>query len=111
LLKSQAFQTLIAIYKSKPPLKKYKPLLRYQNLEFKKKIDLNMINDFFDVFPEEKRGRKNFRSKEILNIKALLYNQIIQKGKLIHADCIGSIREKIFGDIVTIRASYFKNNE
>ena len=70
-----------------------------------------MINDFFDIFPEEKRGRKNFRSKEILNIKAMLYNQIIQKGKLIHANCIGSISERILGNSVIIRVSYFKNNE
>ena len=111
MLKSQTFQTLIALYKSKPPLKKYKPLLRYQNLVFKKKIDLNMISDFFSVFPEERRGRKNFRLKEILNVKALLYNQIIRKGKLIHADCIGSISEKILGNSVIIRVSYFKNNE
>ncbi len=102
---------MIALYKNKPPLKKYKPLLRYQNLEFKKKIDLNMINDFFATFPEERRGRKNFRSKEILNTKAILYNQIIQKGELIHANCIGAISEKILGNMVIIRVSYFKNNE
>jgi len=111
LFKSQTFQTLIKLYKGKPPKKEFKPLLKYQNLEFKKKIDLKIINEFFIEFPEEKRGRKNFKSKEILNIKALLYNQIIQKSKLIDADCVGSIHEKVVDDTVIIQVSYFKNND
>ena len=37
---------------------------------FKEKFDIKFI-EFFKEFPEEKRGRKKFKEKEIQNQKAL----------------------------------------
>ena len=50
--------------------------------------------DFFKRFPEEKQGRKNFKNKEIQNVKLLIYEKIIKKGYKIKADCVGNIKEK-----------------
>ena len=43
---------------------------RYQNVEFKKKYSIEILKTFFKDFPEEKRGRKRFKEREIqiLNI-------------------------------------------
>ena len=41
----------------------------YQNVEFKKKYSIKLIEKFFKEFPEEKRGRKKFKEKEIQNMK------------------------------------------
>ena len=69
-----------------------------------------MVNDFFKEFPEEKRGRKNFKKKEIQNIKALIYEEIFQKAIQIKADCIGSIKEKVLNDKIMITVSFFRKN-
>ena len=69
-----------------------------------------MVNDFFSEFPEEKRGRKNFKKKEIQNIKALIYEEIFQKAIQIKADCIGSIKEKVLNDKIMITVSFFRKN-
>jgi len=69
-----------------------------------------MIEDFFQKFPEEKQGRKNFKNKEIQNVKLLIYEKIIKKGNNIKADCIGNIKEKTFLKKITITVSYFKKH-
>ena len=69
-----------------------------------------MVNDFFKEYPEEKRGRKNFKKKEIQNIKALIYEEIFQKAIQIKADCIGSIKEKVLNDKIMITVSFFRKN-
>ena len=84
---------------------------RYQNVEFKKKYTIKLIEKFFKEFPEEKRGRKKFKEKEIQNIKHLIYEKIFQKGIKINADCIGSIKENVDKELITIKASFFKKNE
>ena len=83
---------------------------RFQNIEFKKRFSIKVLNRFFKEFPEEKRGRKKFKEKEIQNIKHLIYEEIFQKGIKIKADCIGSIKEKVDKDLITIKVSFFKNN-
>ena len=84
---------------------------RYQSVEFKQQYSVKLLENFFKKFPEEKRGRKKFKEKEIQNVKNLLYDRIFQKAIEIRADCIGSIREKINKKLITIKVSYFKNNE
>ena len=51
---------------------------RYQNVEFKKKYSTELLERFFKEFPEEKRGRKKFKDKEIQNAKYLIYENIFQ---------------------------------
>ena len=82
----------------------------YQNVEFKKKYSIKLIEKFFKEFPEEKRGRKKFKEKEIQNIKQLIYDKIFQKGIKIKADCIGSIEEKVDKELITIKVSFYKKN-
>ena len=81
----------------------------YQNIEFKKKYSITLIEKFFKEFPE-KRGRKKFKEKEIQNIKHLIYDKIFQKGIKINADCIGSIKEKVDKGLITIKVSFYKKN-
>ena len=83
---------------------------RYQNVEFKSKYSIEILLKFFKEFPEEKRGRKKFRDKEIQNVKHLLYEKIFQKGISIKADCIGLIKEKVDKELITIKVSFFKKN-
>ena len=83
---------------------------KYQNIEFKQRYTIKLIENFFNEFPEERRGRRKFKEKEIQNIKHLIYEKIFQKGKKVNADCIGSIREKVDKDFIKIRVSYFKKN-
>tara|TARA_B100001027_G_scaffold126125_1_gene87090 strand:+ start:43 stop:351 length:309 start_codon:yes stop_codon:yes gene_type:complete len=101
---------LIEIFKNKPPKDQYILMKRYQNVEFKKKYTIKLIENFFKEFPEEKRGRKKFKEKEIQNIKNLIYDKILQKGIKINAKCIGSIKEKVDKEIITIKVSFFKKN-
>ena len=84
---------------------------RYENVSFQKKYSIKIIEDFFKKFPEERQGRKNFKNKEIQNIKLLLYGKIIEKGNKIKADCIGKIKEKISPTTISIIVSYYKKNE
>ena len=83
---------------------------RYQNVEFKSEYSIELLLKFFKKFPEEKRGRKKFRDKEIQNVKHLLYEKIFQKGISIKADCIGLIKEKVDKELITIKVSFFKKN-
>ena len=102
---------MIDIYKNKPPKQKYLPMKRYQNINFIREFDIDIVESFFRNYPEEKRGRKKFKEKEILNQKALIYEEIFQKAIKIKADCIGSIKENVSKNIITIKVSFFKDNE
>ena len=84
---------------------------RYENVSFQQKYSIELIRDFFQKFPEEKRGRKNFKDKEIQNVKLLIYEKIIKKGFKIKADCVGKIKEKTMSKNITITVSYFKKHE
>ena len=84
---------------------------RYENVSFQQQYSVKIIEDFFQKFPEEKRGRKNFKDKEIQNVKLLIYEKIIRKGTKIKADCVGNIKEKTLPKNITITVSYFKKYE
>ena len=81
---------------------------KYENVSFQQKYSIKMIEDFFKKFPEEKRGRKNFKDKEVLNVKLLIYGKILEKSSKIKADCIGNIKEQILSKVIKITVSYFK---
>ena len=83
---------------------------RYENIQFKQKYSIKLIEEFFKKFPEEKRGRKKFKEKEIQNTKILIYEKILQEGHKIKADCIGSIKEKVYKGIIIITVTYFKKH-
>ena len=83
---------------------------RYRNISFQQKYSIKVIEDFFKNFPEEKQGRKNFKDKEVQNVKLLLYGKILQKGNKIKADCIGNIKEETSPRNIKITVSYFKKN-
>ena len=102
---------MIDIFKKKPPERDYKQLRRYQNKTFIKRYSLNLVYDFFREYPEEKRGRKNFKNKEVQNVRALIYEEIFQKAIAIKADCIGSIKENVSKEKIMITVSFFRRNE
>ena len=84
---------------------------KYKNIAFQHQYSIKIIEDFFQKFPEEKQGRKNFKDKEIQNVKLLIYEKIIKMGYKIKADCIGNIKEKTLPTNITITISYFKKHE
>ena len=84
---------------------------RYKNISFHHQYSIKIIENFFQRFPEEKQGRKNFKDKEIQNVKLLIYEKIINKGYKIKADCVGNIKEKTLPKNITITVSYFKKHE
>ena len=81
---------------------------RYENVKFEQKYSIKLIEEFFKKFPEEKRGRKKFKEKEIQNTKILIYEKILQKGLKIKADCVGSIKEKVDKESIIVTVTYFK---
>ena len=83
---------------------------RYQDVTFQQRYSIKILEDFFKKFPEEKQGRKNFKEKEIQNVKLLIYEKIFKKGEKIKADCVGNIREKTSPKNITITVSYFKKH-
>ena len=83
---------------------------RYESIQFKQKYSIKLLEEFFKKFPEERRGRKKFREKEIQNTKILIYEKIFQKGLKIKADCVGSIKEKVDKELIIITVTYFKKN-
>ena len=83
---------------------------RYESILFKQKYSIKLLEDFFKKFPEERRGRKNFKEKEIQNVKLLIYEKILKKGDKIKADCVGNIKEKTSPKNITITVSYFKKH-
>ena len=84
---------------------------KYESISFKHQYSIELIECFFQKFPEEKQGRKNFKDKEIQNVKLLIYEKIIKKGYKIKADCVGNIKEKTLPKNITITVSYFKKHE
>ena len=101
---------MIEIYKNTPPKNKFALIKRYEKVSFQQNYSIKMVEDFFEKFPEERQGRKNFKDKEIQNVKLLIYEKIIKKGDKIKADCIGNIKEKISQKNITIIVSYFKKH-
>ena len=99
---------MIQIFKNKPPKNIYTPMLRYKNIVFSKTYSLDLLHLFFERFPEEKRGRKKFKEKEIQNTKLLIYDEIIKKAYKIKANCIGCIKEKTINNLIQITVSYYK---
>ena len=83
---------------------------RYENVSFQQNYSIEMVENFFQNFPEEKQGRKNFKDKEIQNVKLLIYEKIIKKGDKIKANCIGNIKEKTSKKNITITVSFFKRH-
>ena len=83
---------------------------RYEGVSFQQEYSIKIVENFFQIFPEEKQGRKNFKDKEIQNVKLLIYEKIIQKGDEIKADCIGNLKEKRTQNNITITVSYFKKH-
>ena len=83
---------------------------KYENVLFQEQYSIEIIDDFFQKFHEEKRGRKNFKDKEIQNVKLLIYEKIIKKGNIIKADCVGNIKEKTDPKNITITVSYFRKH-
>lgn len=83
---------------------------KYKNVVFKQKYSIDLLESFLKEFPEERRGRKKFREKEIQNVKHLLYEKIFQKGIKIKADCVGLIKEKVEKKNIIISVSFFKKN-
>ena len=101
---------MIEIFKNTPPRSKFVLMQRYENVSFQQKYSIEIVEGFFRNFPEEKQGRKNFKNKEIQNVKLLIYEKIIKKGDKIKADCIGNIKEKTSPTYITITVSYFKKH-
>ena len=83
---------------------------KYKNVVFKQKYSIDLLESFLKEFPEERRGRKKFREKEIQNVKHLLYEKIFQKGIKINADCVGLIKEKVEKKNIIRSVSFFKKN-
>ena len=79
---------------------------RYEKIQFKQQYSIKLIEEFFKKFPEERRGRKKFREKEIQNTKILIYEKILQKGLKIKADCVGSIKEKVDRELILEALKY-----
>jgi len=101
---------LIKIFKNTPPKSGFILMKKYENVLFQEQYSIEIIDDFFQKFPEEKRGRKNFKDKEIQNVKLLIYEKIIKKGNIIKADCVGNIKEKTDPKNITITVSYFRKH-
>tara|TARA_X000001036_G_C20296654_1_gene650601 strand:- start:31 stop:339 length:309 start_codon:yes stop_codon:yes gene_type:complete len=101
---------LIKIFRNTPPKSKFILIKRYENVLFQQKYSIKLLEDFFKKFPEERHGRKNFKEKEIQNVKLLIYEKILKKGDKIKADCVGNIREQTSPKNITITVSYFKKN-
>ena len=83
-------------------------MLKYQNMVFQKNYSLEILMNFFAKFPEEKRGRKKFKEKEIQNTKILIYEDIFKKAVKIKAKCIGRIKESISKNSIKITVSFYQ---
>ena len=49
---------------------------RYENVSFQQEYSIKIVEDFFQIFPEEKQGRKNFKDIEVQNVKLLIYRRL-----------------------------------
>ena len=83
---------------------------RYQNVEFKKKYSIKLLENFLKNFLKKKEEEKNLKIKKYKMLKHLIYENIFQKGIKIKADCIGLIKEKVDKELITIKVSFFKKN-
>ena len=63
---------MIEIFKNTPPRSKFILMKRYENVSFQQQYSIKIIEDFFQKFPEEKQGRKNFKDKEIQSFDTFL---------------------------------------
>ena len=52
---------------------------KYQNVEFKRRYSIELLDLFFEEFPEERRGRKKFTKKEIQNVKHLIMRKYFKR--------------------------------
>ena len=96
------------IIKNYPSKKNYKLMRRYQNVKIIKKVSIKIVEDFFKSFPEEKRGRKNFKNKEKEIMSLIAYNELIKKANKVKSDCIGNIKEKLISEKLEVTASFYK---
>ena len=99
---------MIEIIKKHPPKKKFKLVKKYKNIKIVKKISTKIIDDFFKEFPEEKRGRKSFKSKELEIMKLIAYNDLLIKCSVANCDCIGDTKEVFKNEKLEVTASFFK---
>ena len=96
------------IIKNTPPKKDYILMKRYQCVKIIKKVSTKLTDDFFKVFPEEKRGRKSFKSKEKQIMTLMAYNELIEKANKVLCDCIGNTKEILKNERLEVSASFYK---
>ena len=96
------------IIKNNPSKKTFRLMRRYENVKIMKKVSTRIVDDFFKIFPEEKRGRKSFKSKEREIMSLIAYDELIKKGLNAKCDCIANVKEKLVKEDLTITASFYK---
>ena len=96
------------IIKNTPPKNKYILMKRYHCVTIIKKVSTKLTGDFFKVFPEEKRGRKSFKSKEKEIMTLMAYNELIEKAIKVECHCIGNTREFLEEERLEVSASFYK---
>ncbi len=96
------------IIKNTPPKKDYILMKRYHCVKIIKKVSTKLTDDFFKVFPEEKRGRKSFKSKEKEIMTLMAYNELIEMGNKVMCDCIGNTKEFLKKERLEVSASFYK---
>jgi len=96
------------IVKNTPPTKEYVLIKRYQCVKIVKKVSTKLTDDFFKVFPEEKRGRKSFKSKEKEIMTLMAYNELIEKAIKAKCHCIGNTNEFLKDERLEVSASFYK---
>ena len=52
---------------------------KYQNVEFKRRYSIELLDLFFEEFPEERRGRKNLRKKKYKMLSILFMRKYFKK--------------------------------
>lgn len=96
------------IMKRTPPKKNYILMKRYQNVKIIKKVSTKLTDDFFKVFPEEKRGRKSFKTKEREIMTLMAYSELINKANEVKSDCIGNTKEFLKNERLEVSASFYR---
>ena len=95
------------IIKDTPSKKNYILMKHYQCVKVVKIVSTKLTDDFFKVFPEEKRGHKSFKSKEKEIMTLMAYNELIKKAISVKCDCIGNIKEKLKNEKLEVIASFY----
>jgi|TARA_B110000114_G_C15094705_1_gene400610 hypothetical protein len=98
------------LIKNSPSKKNYLLMSRYQNVKVTKKVSTEITDNFFKKFPEEKRGRKSFKSKEKEIMTLMAYDELIKKAISVKCDCIGNIKEVLKNEKLEVTASFYKKN-